>query len=306
MKRHNTVGQRLARVARRTAACLAFATVASGGVRAQEILPNDLVPAPAGTNAILGYYIYGHNDRLSVARGPTIKKDTGLEVNIGVARYVHYFSLGGMPAGWQVFQAFGSLSGAKVGGETLGSGSAFGAQNLALSAFFWPYANQAQQTYFLVGGFIYPPTGTYDRRSPINVGDNRWRGNIQIGLNKGITDRIGVDLEYDVQFYGDNTDAFPGGRRLSQAPSHRLQGFVNYAWTKTFVTSLGWEAIFGGDQQFDRTFNGNKTELQRLRAVASYFWTPAFQTVLEVNRDIQVVGGFRQAIGVQFRALYVF
>lgn len=302
MRRGGTTRARLARAVRQAAVCLAFAG-AAGAARAQEIMPNDWVPAPAGTNAILGYHLYGHNDRFSVAGGPTYKKGTGLETHLGLARYVHYFNLGGLPTGWQVFQVFGSLSGAKVGGQ--GLGSSFGAANLALSAFFWPYTNDRSKTYTILAGFVYPPTGTYNRNKAVNIGDNRWRGTVQLGLNQGLTDNLSFDAGVDVTFYGDNTEPL-GGRRLSQSPSYRFQTFVNYSWTKTLVTSLGYQAIFGGDQKLDRVFTGSRTELQRVRAAASYFWTPAFQTVLELDRDIQVVGGFRQAIGAQLRLLYVF
>lgn len=302
MQRHGTPRARLAHAARRGAICLAFVG-AAGGVRAQEILPNDFVPAPAGTNVALGYYLYGHNTSLSVAGGPTYRANTGLETHLGIARYVHYYSLAGLPAGWQVFQVFGSLSGAKAGGQSLGS--SFGAANLALSAFLWPYSNDQSKTHFGVFGYIYPPTGTYDRNKGINIGDNRWRGTIQIGLNQGFGERVSVDAGLDATFYGDNTEPAVG-RRLSQSPSYRFQTFVNYNWTKTFVTSLGYQAILGGDQKLDGVFTGGRTELQRVRAAASYFWTPTFQTVLEVDRDIHVVGGFKQAIGAQLRLLYVF
>lgn len=302
MQRHRTPQARLAHAARRGAICLAF-VCAAGGVRAQEILPNDFVPAPAGTNVALAYYLYGHNTSFSVAGGPTYRANTGLETHLGIARFVHYDKLGDFPVGVQVFQVFGSLSGGRVGGQNLGS--SFGVTNLALSAFIWPYSNDRSKTHFGVFGYIYPPTGTYDRDKAINIGDNRWRGTVQVGLNQGFGERVSVDAGLDVTLYGDNTRPVVG-RRFSQSPSYRFQTFVNYNWTKTFVTSIGYQAILGGDQKLDGVFNGNRTELQRVRAAASLFWTPTFQTVLEVDRDIQVVGGFKQAIGAQLRLLYVF
>lgn len=292
-----------ARITCWSAAFMMLLAALAGTAKAQEILPNDLVPAPAGTNAALGYYAYGHNTELNVAGGKTYKDNTGLEINLGVGRYVHYFNLSGMPAGWQVFQAFGSLSGAKVDGQ--GVGSAFGAANLGLGLFFWPYSNDATKTHVIISTYLYPPTGTYNRYAGINVGDNRWRGDALLGINQGVTDQVSFDASVDTMFYGNNNEP-PVGARLSQNPSYRFQTFFNYAWNKSLVTSLGYEGTFGGDQQLDRVFSGSKTESHRARAVASYFWTSAFQTLLEINRDIEVKGGFKQAIGVQLRALYVF
>lgn len=280
--------------------CAALASAGRAG--AQEAFPNDFVPAPAGTNILLGYYGYGHNTRFDTANGPSL--DASLETHIGIARFVHYFELAGRPAGVQAFQVFGALNDARIGNQRLGSAS--GAQNLALSAFFWPYANQAEKTYLITAAFLYPPTGTYDRRSPLNVGDNRWRGNFQIGLNKGIGQRFSFDAGIDATFYGENDQFFPGDRRLTQEPSYRGQVWLNWAWSPRLTTSLGWLGLFGGRQQLDNVFNGAATGTQRIRAAALFFVTPTLQAGLELNHDFTGHGGFRQEFGSILRVAYIF
>ena len=270
---------------------------------AQEIEPYDFVALPAGTNLAIGYYVYGHNTEFNVARGGTIKA-SGLEVNIGVARYVHYLDIAGHPATLQVIQPFGSLSAAHIDGQRLGS--AFGAQNIQFLASIWPYVNTATKTNVFLGGSVNPPTGTYDRRSPINVGDNRWRGNLQLGLSQGITENLAFDLDFDTTFYGDNSDYFPGNGRLTQDPTYRAQVWVNWRWNPTFTTSIGYEGFFGGSQQVNGVFAGSKTEEHRIRANASLFLTPRLQTMLELNHDVRVVGGFKQDFGTTLRVVYVF
>ena len=284
-------------------ACLALAMGSATKVKAQEIEPYEFTPLPAGTNLAIGYYIYGHNTEYNVARGNTIK-DSGVEINIAVARYVHFVDIGGHPAGFQILQPFGSLSAAHIDGLSLGS--AFGAQNIQLSAFIWPYVNTATKTNVNLTGFIYPPTGTYDRRSPLNVGDNRWRGDVQVGLTQGITDNLAVDVSFDTQIYGDNSDYVPGNRRLSQDPTYRAQVWANWRWNPAFTTSIGYEGLFGGNQQVNGFFDGSKTEEQRIRANAALFLTPRLQTMIELNHDVKVVGGFKQDFGTTLRVVYVF
>jgi hypothetical protein len=271
---------------------------------AQEIQPYEFTPLPAGTNLAIGYYVYGHNTEYNVANGPTIR-NAKLEVNLFNARYVHFFDpVAGMPVGIQVFQVFGSESGANIGGQRVGS--AFGAQNLALSAFVFPYVNPATKTNTNITAFLYPPTGTYDRNSAINVGDNRWRGDIQLGLTQGFGERIGVDLEFDAQFYGDNNQSFPRGTRLTEDPTYRVQVWGNYRWSPAFTTSIGYEGFFGGDQRVNTRLDGNKTDEHRIRANAALFVTPKLQTMLELNHDLSVTGGFKQDFGAQVRVLYAF
>jgi hypothetical protein len=283
--------------------CLLLTMGSATRASAQEIEPYEFTPLPAGTNLAIGYYIYGHNTEFNVARGNTIK-NSGVEINVGVARYVHFVDIGGHPAGFQIIQPFGSLSAAHIDGQSLGS--AFGAQNIQLSAFIWPYVNTASKTNVNLTGFIYPPIGTYNRRSPLNLGDNRWRGDVQLGLTQGITDNLAVDVSFDTQIYGDNSDYVPGNRRLSQDPTYRAQVWANWRWSPAFTTSLGYEGFFGGAQQVNGFFDGSKTEEQRIRANAALFITPRIQTMLELNHDVKVVGGFKQDFGTTLRVVYAF
>ena len=283
--------------------CLGLAAGFASGVRAQEIEPYDFVPLPAGTNLAIGYYVYGHNNEFNVARGRTFK-NSSLEVNIGIARYVHYVDIGGHPAGFQVIQGFGSLSGANIGGQRVGS--AFGAQDTTFSAFIWPYVNTASKTNVITAAFLNPPIGTYDPQSAINLGGNRWRGTIQLGISQGIGDNFAFDAAFDAQLYGDNASYVPGNRRLSQDPTYRVQLWANWRWNPAFTTSIGYEGFFGGERQVNGFLNGSKTEVQRIRANASLFLTPRLQAMLELNHDVKAVGGFRQDFGTTLRVVYVF
>jgi hypothetical protein len=270
---------------------------------AQEIMPYEFTVLPVGTNLALGYYGYGHNTDYSVARGPTFR-NSGLETHVGIARFVHYNEIAGMRVGVQVFQVFGGLQDARIGGQSLPS--AFGAQNITLSAFFWPYINEDTKTAVIVVGFLNPPTGTYDRFAPLNLGDNRMRGTIQVGLQQGFGDHLGLDLAYDAQFYGDNDRAFPGTALLSQGTTHRLQAWMNWRWNPSFTTSIGYTGIWGGEQTLNGLLNGTRTEIQRIRFHTGYFIDPTLQVGLELNHDLRAVGGFKQDFGAIFRVLKAF
>jgi hypothetical protein len=278
----------------------------TGAAEAQVIEPDDLVPAPAGTNLAIGYYVYGHNPEFNIAGGPTVK-NSGLEVNLGVARYVHYTSLFGHAAGYQINEAFGSESGGHIGSERLGS--AFGASNPELSAFFWPYADTVKKQYLVVVGFIYPPIGTYDKGSPLNLASAfsnwvGWAGAAQVGWNQGIGDHFSYDLAADMTAYGATTG--PYGLRNNKAVAYRLQGWANWRWSPVYETSVGWESQLGGSVYTDDIATGSKSEFGRLRAVASAFVAPNAQVLLELSHDVYAVGGFRQIIGATARFVFIF
>ncbi len=287
------------------AACLLLSAGGAGIASAQEILPNEFVAPPDGLNIVFGYYTYGHDTTFNIARGPTIK-NSGLEINVGVARYVHIDYILGHPAGFQLIEVFGSESDGHVGTARLGSG--FGASDIALSAFFWPYTNVAKKQYLNVTGFIYPPVGTYDKNSAVNLSSAQsgygWVGDLQFGWDQGIGEHFTYDLGFDARWYGDTTS--PGGLRTKQDPDYRLQAWLNYNWTRAFQTSIGWESILGGAGTTNGFNNGTKSEFERIRAATSLFVAPTAQVMLEVNHDFVRVGGFKQDFGAQLRVLYAF
>jgi len=293
------------------ALCLLAALCLSKPVVAQEIEPFEFVPLPAGTNLILGYYVFGHGSEFHSdttssplgSRSGSTTKNSNIDVNIAIARYVHYFDVGGMPAGVQILQPFGNIS-ASFGGQSLGG--QFGAGGTTLSAFIWPYVNTASKTNILLAGFLVPPDGTYHRSQIINVGDNRFRGTVEAGISQALGDSFAFDAAFDVQFYGDNANGFPGNTRISQDPTYRLQLWGTYRISPTITTSLGYEGFFGGVQTSNGFLNGNATKIQRIRANAAIFLTPRLQTMVEINHDLSVTGGYKQDIGVTGRILYVF
>ena len=295
----------LRRWAVRATACVALSVAGAGWAAAQEIEPNEFVPAPDGTNLAIGYDIYGHNSGYNVANGPKIK-NSGLEVNIGIARFVHFAYIGDMPAGIQVLQAFGSESAGHISTERLGS--AFGASNTLLSAFIWPYANVEKHQYLVLAGFVQGPNGTYDKNSPLNLagafGSNGWLGDFQIGWDQGIGEHFSYDLGFDVRSYGDTTG--PRGVRNSTDTDFRLQAWFNWNWTRAFQTSIGYEGIFGGTGYTQGFQNGTTSQFQRVRGAASLFVAPNTQLLLELNHSFDTVGGFRQVFGATGRIVYIF
>ncbi len=139
-------------------ALTALAVRGMARVQAQEVEPDEFVPLPAGTNLAVGYYIYGDETKFNFAKGDSFTDKTGLQVNLGAARYIHYSEILGHPAGFEIAQIFGSESGGQIDGQKLGS--AFGAINVVLAGFIWPYANQAN------GQFWSSPDGSTRRPAP--------------------------------------------------------------------------------------------------------------------------------------------
>jgi hypothetical protein len=154
------------------AAAMALVMGASHHASAQSIEASDLVPAPDGTNLLLGYYTYNHYDS---DHTPSGKVSASVNGNLFIERYVHYSYLGNTPAGFQ----FLALNGWNTGTNGGASANTGGELEAIVSGFIWPGANTATKTYPFVGFYLYPPINS------AGYGSNAWSGSLLLGIDKG-------------------------------------------------------------------------------------------------------------------------
>ncbi|VTN08970.1 Protein involved in meta-pathway of phenol degradation [Raoultella terrigena] len=98
---------------------------------AVDLNSQDLIPAPAGTDAILGYFTYATRDSFTPTGGDEIKQGTGLDSFVSIFRYVHYMDVGGFTVAPQVLMPYGRLYNGSLGGARLDSASGLGDPILA-------------------------------------------------------------------------------------------------------------------------------------------------------------------------------
>ena len=292
----------------------------AGTASAQLILPNEFLPAPNGTNINLNYFVFSHAGAFTDTGGKNVPNSIANSY-FGVERFVRFQYLFGHPAGFIVSQVFGSVSNPTVGGRNLGTAS--GASNLNLSAFFYPYANFQRNDYLVVAGFLYPPTGSYNKNQPVNFatqyqpwGEYNWTGDIQIGWEHGVGDRFSYDVAFDARFFGDTTgpirpgSGIPLSVKTQHDPDFRLQLWLTWQWNLALRTAIGYQGFFGGLDHFNTpltgTVNTGKSFQQQLRGAVILFLSPQIQTVLEVNGDVARTGGFKQTVGTILRFAYIF
>lgn len=273
--------------------------------RATELEPNEFVTAAPGTTALIGYFIYGDHDSYRPVGGPTAAQGAHFTDVLGIARGAKYFDIGNVEFLVEFLQPFGTYDDAKINGAKLSGGFGFG--DTTLAAAVWPINDKARQTYLGVTLYLTVPDGTYDRSRSNNLGGNRMVYDPELAFHQGFGPHWSVDVSGDVIAYGDNGAASVlYHQTLTQKPTVQIQGFVNYAWPNTLVTSIGYESEFAGRQSLDRVETGGATNFEEIRFVNSYSITPAFQILGEVNHQFSNVGGFKQDLGVTIRTLYAF
>jgi hypothetical protein len=269
--------------------------------RAIDVDPGDYTGLPAGTN--LGVLYGQFAERNSVyAGGSRVPINPGLDSEIGILRPVHYMNVGGYLADVQFLLPFGHLS-AKDDLSPLGG--AHGVGDLILASTLWLVNNHDTRTYFGITPFLYVPTGSYDKNSALNLGENRWKFALQAGFSTPLIDKVLFDSYADVTLYGNNNEYGPRGQTLAQNPSYQLQGFLRYTVSTAWDLRGGISYSFGGESRVDGSTQDDRLKTWKFQVGTGWFVTPAVQLLAMYGRDFSVENGLKESNRVNLRVMKV-
>ncbi|MCM2477575.1 transporter [Rhizobium sp. CG5] len=288
-------------------AMMAFGLVMASPARAVDLDALDLIPAPSGTNAILSYSTFTKRGSYVTGDGQSIKDGTGLDSYVGILRYVHYTDIGGLAFAPQVLLPYGSLYNGSLGGSALESASGIG--DPILAAPLWLVNNKESGTTFAVVPYLFVPLGTYEAGDSLNLGENRWKFDLQVGGTQALGNGFTVQASFDTMWYGRNSDATSEGvGNLEQDNTYQAQIWLSYTppADTSWNFAVGYSKYWGGEQRLDGVANGTFTESDQVRLQAAKFLTPTLQLQGLLQRDLRVEGGFKEDARVSMRLLKLF
>lgn len=272
--------------------------------RAIDLLPFDYIPAPPGTNALLGYYIYGTRSSFDSTLTGKASNNTGLDSHIGATRLTHYDEVFGQPAAIQLIVPFGAFYDGRINGFRLNRPE--GMFDPILTLAFWPLAQPKAQRWITIGSYTTIPVGEHEPGRALNLGGNRWQQDLQLDFTQGFGEHFYLQLTADWIHFGDNDRAGTGTQKLKQNASFETYAWLTYKPTEGSFVSLGYAGAFGGKQQIDGNANGQKTDFHQIRVAYGQFVTPTLQFVGSLGRDVETSGGFQQDLVLTFRVLKLF
>lgn len=287
----------------RRAVWLALASLlAAPAAQAVDVDAGDYTALPPGTNLALVYFQHAGRDTL-YAGGDRQPIDPSLDSNVGILRGVHYMEIGGFTVDPQFLLPFGRL---KAGGDTAALGDAAGVGDLILAATVWLVNKPDEKTWFGITPFLYLPTGRYDRKDALNLGENRWKFALQAGYIQGLGDRFSLDLIGDVTLYGKNDDFGAGSADMKQDASYQFQTFLRYHLSPTWDLRAGYSRTWGGETEVDDVDMDDRPNVSKFSLGTGYFVSPTTQLLATWGRDISVDNGFKEDNRINLRMLFVF
>lgn len=269
-----------------------------------DVNAGDYTALPSGTNVGVFYYQHTKMDGYYQEGQKTNAKS---QSDIGIARFIHYTDIGGLRATPQVVIPFGTVRNSKIGGADLNNASGF-ADPIIASA-LW-LINQPEKgasgRYLAFTPFVYLPIGQYDKHDAVNLGENRFKYDLQIAWVQPLYDKFSFELYQDFIWYGDNDEAGTGNQTLSQKTSYQTQTNLRYDLNPKQRIALGYAANYGGDQALDGIKINQNMEKQQARLEFQQMINPKTQLSAQLISDTEVESGFKKDIGLNFRLFYIF
>ncbi len=269
---------------------------------AGEVAPGDYEQYPVG--ATIGAIYYQHSTTNSAySNGHKVSSDFNLNSDVGILRLLHVYALSDtLTIDPQFLLPFGHVS---TGGDASALGSTRGVGDLILTAPLKWRLNDARDT-FSIAPYVYVPTGTYDKDDALNIGENRWKFELQSAYVKHFTEHWAMDLVGGATWYGDNTDFGANGDRLKQDVSYAAQVMGRYMPDATTAFGIGFGRTWAGETNVEHVNQDNEMGTTNFRLTATKFFTAQDQIQLQLGKDLTVENGPKEAFRMNLRYARVF
>lgn len=270
--------------------------------QALEVTPGDYEALPVGATVGLVYYQHSTTNS-AYAQGHKASSDFNLTSDIGILRLVHAYRLTDqLSIEPQILLPFGHVS---SGGDASALGSTRGVGDVTVTA---PLKYRLNDANDILAATVYltAPTGNYDRDDALNLGENRWKADLQAAYIKHFGEKWAVDLVGDAIWYGDNDDFTANSVRREQDVSYAAQLMGRYIIDPGTSLAVGVGHSWGGENRVDGTAQDDRGETTNFRVTAAKFFTAQDQLQIQLGRDLAVENGTKENFRLNLRYARVF
>ena len=276
--------------------------LASGAALAIDTEPGNYVPRPAGSNAASIYYqniLRSENH----AGGNVIGRNFALDSDIATLKFAHYMQLGDYTVAPGFIESCGST---RASGSLAALGRTSGCMDLIFGAIVWTVNDPAAGRYLAISPYAVAPTGDYDRKRALNMGENRWKYGINAGYVTPLVDRFFLDLVGDIVSNGRNADYGAAGLPLDQGVVFNVQVHLRYQFDAATRVSFSYMQDWGGETTINGLDQNNRKYQGRYRLGAAKFFDRRNQLQFEFGADTKVENGFKEMRRSTLRYLHLF
>lgn len=267
-------------------------------VLAVDLQPNDIVAPMPGKNHVMVSYVNSESGTF-YRNGATTTSGSFASPAIGIqsalARLSTSYSIYDLPAISYLQLPYGTI---KPAGSLASSPASTGIGDLTLATAIWPYADRVNRRYFGIAGYLGIPTGSYNSQQAFNMGEGRYRTDIQMGYQQPIIGNLDGMIAVDTMWFGGNSQCAAAclsatNTSLNQKPLTTTQLGPIYKINQTYTLGASYFYVAGGATTVGDTYKNNVVNTQRflLSALAYY---PFGRISVQYGRDMEIKNGFAE------------
>lgn len=262
--------------------------------RAIDLQPNDIVAPPPDKNYLTLSYVSTEN-ATQYRNGSARSGNPVIDTQNAVLRGSRTFTLGGLPAASYLQLPYGTV---KPAGSLANAPSDTGIGDLSFVMAVWPYANKNTGTYLGIAAYLIAPTGSYSSQRAFNLGENRYRSDLQIGFQTPITSNVDGMIAVDTMWFGGNGQCaaacgLTSNGSLNQKPLTTTQLGPIYRINQIFTVGASYFYVAGGATSINNNYQNNVVNTQRF-LLSGQAHTPIGRISLQYGRDTEIKNGYAQ------------
>ena len=259
-----------------------------------------MAPLPGKSHAMISYV---NTDNSTYYRNGTVLttalpksaslKSPDISTQTGILRVSTSYALSELPAISYLQLPYGTI---KPAGSLANYQEDTGMGDLTFATAIWPYADREKRRYFGVAGYLTAPTGSYNSQRLVNMGENRYKSDIQMGYQQAIVENLDGMIAVDTMWFGGNSQCAISclsarTTTLNQKPLTTTQLGPIYKINQTYTLGYSYFYVAGGATTVGSTYLNNVVNTQRymLSALAYY---PFGRISLQYGRDMEIKNGF--------------
>jgi len=265
-----------------------------------DLQPNDIVaPIPGKNHAMVSYL---NTDNSTYYRNGSVQGSTratrqfaspDIGTQSAILRLLTSYSVQDLPAVSYLQLPYGTI---KPAGSLAMYPADTGIGDLTIATAIWPYHDRENRRYLGIAGYLTAPTGSYNSQRPFNMGENRYKSDLQMGYQQPIIGDLDGMIAVDTMWFGGNSQCAaacqsPTITSLSQKPLTTTQLGPIYKFNQTYTIGASYFYVAGGATTIGNTYQNNVANTQRflLSALAYY---PFGRISLQYGRDMEIKNGF--------------
>jgi hypothetical protein len=155
----------------------------------------------------------------------------------------------------------------------------------------WLFNDKQKNQYLAATLLFFAPTGEYDSRQLLNIGQNRYKSTLNIGYVQKLSEDFILELSPELAVYGKNKNSLE--RTIEQRPSYALTTTLRYNQTPKLTLFGGFQQNYGGETLINDVAQNDMSKMQKATAGMYYYTLAGTQILLKYGKEFETLNGMK-------------